>query len=72
MNWNIRLIDLEDVPSIAIQGKAMAKTGNPLVEQIRCVYALEDPKILYFSSLLDYIDNPPEKISKFYLCQMAS
>lgn len=50
----------------------MAKAGNPLVEQLRCVFTLEDKKIIYMIPLLDFIDSPPEKISKFYLCQMAS
>lgn len=71
MNWVKREIKLEDIGAIATQGMAMAKAGNPLVEQLRCVYTLEDNKIIYMIPLLDYIDNPPEKISKFYLCQMA-
>ena len=72
MNWIKSEIKLEDTGAIASQGMAMAKAGNPLVEQIRCVYTLEDNKIIYMIPLLDYIDNPPENITKFYLCQMAS
>lgn len=71
MNWIKKEIKLEDTGAIASQGMAMAKAGNPFVEQLRCVYALEDNKIIYMIPLLDYIDNPPENITKFYLCQMA-
>ena len=70
--WIKKLISPEDIPSIAQQGTAMARAGNPIVEQLRCVYTLEDNKIIYMIPLLDYIDNPPENITKFYLCQMAS
>lgn len=70
--WVKKLINSEDIPAVAQQGMVMAKAGNPLVEQIRCVYTLEDDKIVYMIPLLDYIDNPPENITKFYLCQMAS
>lgn len=72
MNWIKKEIKLEDTGAIASQGMAMAKAGNPLVEQLRCIYTLEDDKIIYMIPLLDYIDNPPENITKFYLCQMAS
>lgn len=71
MNWIKKEIKLEDTSAIASQGMAMAKAGNPLVEQLRCVYTLEDNKIIYMIPLLDYINNPPENITKFYLCQMA-
>lgn len=70
--WVKKLINSEDIPAVAQQGMVMAKAGNPLAEQIRCVYTLEDDKIVYMIPLLDYIDNPPENITKFYLCQMAS
>ena len=72
MTWLKKEIAQNDIPAIAEQGMIMAKTGNPTVEQIRCVYTLEDNKIIYMIPLLDYIDNPPENITKFYLCQMAS
>lgn len=71
MNWIKKEIKLEDTSAIASQGMAMAKAGNPLAEQLRCVYTLEDNKIIYMIPLLDYINNPPENITKFYLCQMA-
>lgn len=72
MKWIKREIKSEDIGAIATQGMAMAKAGNPLVEQLRCVFTLKDDKIIYMIPLLDYIDNPPENITKFYLCQMAS
>ena len=72
MKWIKREVKVEDTGAIATQGMAMAKAGNPLIEQLRCVFILEDDKIIYMIPLLDYIDNPPEKISKFFLCQMAS
>lgn len=72
MSWVKQEIKLEDIGAIATQGMIMAKAGNPLVEQLRCVYTLKDDEILYMIPLLDYIDNPPENITKFYLCQMAS
>ena len=72
MTWNQRSIDLEDIPAIIQQGMQLAKDGNPIVEQIRCVYVLEDSEIIYMIPLLDFLDNVPENISRFYLCQMAS
>lgn len=72
MKWIKREIKSEDINAIATQGMAMAKAGNPLVEQLRCVFTLEDDKIIYMIPLLDYIDNPPKNITKFFLCQMAS
>lgn len=72
MKWIKREIKSEDISAIASQGMAMAKAGNPLVEQLRCVFTLEDNKIIYMIPLLDYIDNPPKNITKFFLCQMAS
>ena len=72
MKWDIRPINLEDVASIAIQGRELAKSGNPIVEQTRCIYMLDDPKIIYMIPLLDYIDDPPEKISKFFLGQVVT
>lgn len=72
MTWTKRSMNLEDIPAIIKQGMQLAKDGNPIVEQIRCVYILEDPKIVYMIPFLDFLDNAPENISKFYLCQMAS
>ena len=72
MNWVKKEIEQKDIPAIVEQGMIMAKAGNPLVEQLRCVYTLDDNKITYMIPLLDYIDNPPENVTKFYLCQMAS
>lgn len=72
MNWVKKEIEQKDIAAIAEQGMIMAKAGNPLVEQLRCVYTLEDNKIIYMIPLLDYLDNPPQNITKFYLCQMAS
>jgi len=72
MKWVRKNIEVENIPAIVEQGMVMAKAGNPLAEQLRCVFTLEDEKIIYMIPLLDFIDSPPEKISKFYLCQMAS
>lgn len=72
MNWIKREIKLEDIPAIAKQGMAMAKAGNPIVEQLRCVYQLENDPVIYMIPLLDYIDAvPDQKFISFQLCQMA-
>ena len=71
MKWTKREIAQADIAAIAEQGMIMAKAGNSLVEQLRCVYTLDDNKITYMIPLLDYIDNPPKNITKFYLCQMV-
>ena len=72
MKWIKREIKLEDVKAIATQGMAMAKAGNPLVEQLRCVYQLENDPVIYMIPLLDYIDTvPDQKIISFQLCQMV-
>lgn len=72
MTWNKRFISLEDVPTIIKQGMQLAKDGNSTVEQMRCIYILEDSKTIYMILFLDFLNNVPENISKFYLCQMAS
>ena len=72
MSWHKTTIKLEDIPSIAAQAQAMIKAGNPLVEQFRCVYMLENDPIIYMIPLLDYVDNiPEEKFLSFQICQMV-
>ena len=71
--WNKTAIKLEDIPSIAMQGRVMAQAGNPLVEQIWCVFTLDDKKIIYTLPLLDYIDNVPEQsITSFHIYQKVA
>jgi len=70
--WNKKIIEEQDIPAIAQQGMAMAKAGNPLVEQLRCVYQLENDPIIYMIPLLDYVDAVPnQKFTSFQLCQMV-
>ncbi len=71
--WNKKRIEEKDIPLIISQGMEMVKQGNELVEQIRCIYKLENDNIIYMMSLLDYIDNLPQnKIIEFWLCQMVN
>ena len=70
--WNKTPIEEKDISALVAKGKALAQAGNPIVENIRCVYTIEEDTIIYMIPLLDFIDNPIEKFSKFYLCQMAS
>lgn len=70
--WNKKIIEEQDIPTIAQQGMAMAKAGNPIVEQLRCVYQLENDPVIYMIPLLDYVDAvPDQKFISFQLCQMA-
>ena len=71
MSWNLKHIELKDVPLIVQQGRELAKQGNPLVEQLRCIYTLEDKNIIYLAPLLDYIDSPPHELTSFLLGQMV-
>ena len=59
--WNKTIIKLEDTSKLREQGLAMIKAGNPLVEQIRCVFTLQDDPIIYMYPLLDYVDLNIEK-----------
>ena len=70
--WNKKVIEEKDIPAIAKQGMAMAKAGNPIVEQLRCVYQLENDPVIYMIPLLDYVDAvPDQKFISFQLCQMV-
>lgn len=73
MKWTKLPIKMEDVPSIEKQGRAMAQAGNPLIEQLRCVFTLENDKTLYVIPLLDYIDNIPESpVTSFNIYQRVA
>lgn len=73
MPWQRREIKLEDIPSVVEQGFALAKAGSPIIEQMRCVFTLENDNIIYSYPLLDYLDNlPDEKVTSFTLYQMVN
>lgn len=70
MSWTRTKIELADIPAIAQQGMEMAKEGNPLVEQLRCVYTLENDPCVYVFPLVDYVDNvPTSNFTSFSLYQ---
>lgn len=73
MTFQHKLIAPEDISQIYIQGIALVKTGNPIVEQMRCCYTLKDEeKIIHIRTLFDFLDTSiaPEKFEKLILSQM--
>ena len=73
--WTHRSIELENLSEIEQQARILIKDGNPVVEQIRCVYCLKDePKIIHMLPLLDYVDNPTTKEDciGFFFYQMVN
>lgn len=73
MKWEKKEIDITKIPDLISWGKALAKTGNPLAEQIRCIYRIKDRPVIYMIPLLDYIDQEPdENIVSFSVCQMVN
>lgn len=73
MAWNKQEIKIEDVPALKVQLQNMIKTGNPVVENMRCFYKFEDESICHMLTVFDFLDNPPQnKITKFILYQMVN
>lgn len=73
MSWIKTEIKLEDIPGIKTQGMAMIKMGNPLVEQLRCVFTLKDDPIYYAYPLVDYVDFSTEnEFTSFYIYQLQA
>lgn len=73
MIFQHKVIALEDIPQIYVQGTALVKSGNPLAEQMRCCYVLKDEeKIIHIQTLFDFLDASiaPEKFEKLVLSQM--
>jgi len=73
VKWNIRKIEITDIPSIQEQGKILIKAGNQIVEQLRCVFTLENDNKLYIYPLLDFVDMElSDKYTSFFLYQMVT
>lgn len=71
--WQRKVIEEKDIEAVAPQGMAMIKAANPLVEQLRCVFQLENDPCIYMYSLLDYVDfKPGSKIVSLSIYQMVS
>ena len=56
-----KIIDEEHFNSVISEGMRLIKTGEPIVEQLRCVFQLENDPCIYMLPLLDYVDFKPEK-----------
>ena len=52
---------------------SLIKTANPDVENLRCVFQLEDDSCIYMLPALDYVDFRPEKkIVSLIIYQMVN
>lgn len=70
MKWQKHPIELKDVPAFIVQANAMVKAANPVVEQIHCVYTLENNTLIYNYPLLDFLrEVPTEKFTSFIIYQ---
>ena len=59
--WQRKVIDEENFGSVIPEGMRLIKAGEPIVEQLRCVFQLENDPCIYMLPLLDYVDFRPEK-----------
>lgn len=59
--WQRKVIDEEDFGAVIPQGMQLIKAGEPIAEQLRCVFQLENDPCIYMLPLLDYVDFRPEK-----------
>ena len=59
--WQRKVIDTENFGSVIPEGMQLIKAGEPIVEQLRCVFQLENDPCIYMLPLLDYVDFRPEK-----------
>lgn len=59
--WQQKVIDKENFGSVIPEGMQLIKAGEPIVEQLRCVFQLENDPCIYMLPLLDYVDFRPEK-----------
>ena len=51
----------------------MIKSGNPIVENVRCIFQLENDPCIYLLPALDYVDIKPErKIVSLSIYQMVN
>ena len=59
--WQRKVIDEKDFGAVIPHGMKLIKAGEPIVEQLRCVFQLENDPCIYVLPLLDYVDFRPEK-----------
>ena len=59
--WQRKIIDEKDFGAVIPQGMQLIKAGEPIAEQLRCVFQLENDPCIYMLPLLDYVDFRPEK-----------
>lgn len=71
MKWHKKQVAIQDIPKLLEATKAIIKTGNEVIEQMRFVFKKEDEDTIYMYMPYDFIDlDPKPSISIFYLYQV--
>lgn len=71
MSWKYTNIPLDQLPNIIKQIDIDVRNGNPVLDDIRCIYTLDDDNIIYISTVFDFVDlNPKPEFQTFSIGQM--
>ena len=57
----VTIDDQEKMSQVLLELLELIKSGNPIIENYRCVFQLEDDPCTYLYHVLDYVDFKPEK-----------
>ena len=56
MKWKIQSIATKYLPDVIIQFKMDITNGNPILENTRCIFKLENDLIIHMIPIFDFID----------------
>ena len=71
--WQREVIKEDSFDAVVSTGIQMIKAGEPVVENLRCVFQFENDPCIYMLPLLDYVDLKPEqKLVSLSIYQMVS
>lgn len=70
MEWKKLQIPIENIPICMAQLKKNITDGNPIIEDMRCVFRTKDDTIVHTLMPYDFVDlDPKPEIAQFYLYQ---
>lgn len=75
MNWQRKLIEVNNLPVLRAQFEAQIKTANPDIEKIKCIFGYKDENIVYVYTVFEFLDKyqtitSQGALEKFYLYQL--
>ena len=71
MNWDIKKIELIQVPLLLQQLSISINNGDPNIDDIRCIYKQKDDEVIYTCSPFELIDLSPTPIFTYFaICRM--